>query len=229
MVIGDDARDRPAQQALLGVMTHPASLTSTLLSLPDGERAAVERELVEHARRAALGSLAADVAHDIANPLFAIIGLTELLIADAVPGSKAEERLLLIQQTGLDLKDNLHDLLDLARTEAGGVARADLVEATRKALKLARRGRGKHIEIVERFPDGPVLVGCPAPLVVQAALHLLAGGLGGERMEIEVGSDGTLRVTPAALDPLARVATARIAADHGGSLEGGSLRLPLVG
>jgi signal transduction histidine kinase len=211
------------------MMRHPTNyLQSTLLSLPDEQRAAVERELTGHARDALLGTLAADVAHDIANPLFAIIGLVELLLTDAAPGSQDEERLLLIRQTGLDLKDSLRDLLDMARTDEGAPPRADLVDATRRALRLARRGRGKYVEIGERYPAEPVVVACPAPLVVQAALHLLAGARDVDRVEVEVASDGVLRVTPPAPDGFGAVAAARIAADHGGSLEHGCLRLPLA-
>jgi signal transduction histidine kinase len=206
----------------------PNYLQSTLLSLPDDQRAAVERELTGHARDAVLGTLAADVAHDIANPLFAIIGLVELLLTDIAPGSQVEERLLLIRQTGLGLKDSLRDLLDMARAETGGPPRADLVEATQKALRLVRRGRGKYMEVAERFPPEPVLVACPAPLVVQAALHLLTCARDAEQVEVEVRSDGTLRVTPPAPDGFGAIAAARIAADHGGSLDEGSLRLPLA-
>jgi signal transduction histidine kinase len=214
-------------------MQHPPNyLQSTLLSLPDDQRAAVERELTGHARDAVLGTLAADVAHDIANPLFAIIGLVELLLTDAAPGSQEEERLLLIRNTGLDLKDSLRDLLDLARAAAEAPTTAgtgtDLVDATQKALRLARRGRGKYVEVLERYPAEPVVVACPAPLVVQAALHLLAAARDGDRIEVEVASDGLLRVTPPAPDGFGTLAAARIAADHGGSLENGSLRLPLV-
>jgi signal transduction histidine kinase len=206
----------------------PVYLLSTLLDLPDGHRAAIERELTEHARRAVLGDLAADVAHDIANPLFAIIGLVELLLGDAEPGSQEEERLLLIRQTGLDLKGSLSDLVDLARTEPDAEPRADLAEAARKAMRIARRGRGKETEFSETYPDEPVVVACPEALVVQAALHLLVGARGNARAAVEVSADGALRVAPSKPDALGTMAVRRIAADHGGSFENSSFTLPLV-
>jgi signal transduction histidine kinase len=202
------------------------SLMSTLLSLSDDQRAAVERELAALARQAVLGDLAADVAHDIANPLFAIIGLVELLLLDTQPGSQAEERLLLIRQTGLDLKDSLGDLMELTR--AKGPERADLVEATRRGVRLAAQGQGKYVEVVERYPSEPVLVACPEPLVVQATLHLLLGARGQERAEVEVTVGGVVRVTPTEPDDLAAIALRRIALDHGGSFDGGALTLPLA-
>src|ERR1700688_4174701 len=87
-------------------------LLSTLLSLPDDRRAAVERLLVPLARSAALGELAADVAHDVANPLFGAIGLVDLLLEDAAPASEEAARLQLLQQTTLEMKGTLQVLLD---------------------------------------------------------------------------------------------------------------------
>ena len=72
------------------------TLLSTILSLPDEQRPAVERELVPLARSAALGELAADVAHDVANPLFGVLGLVDLLLEDATPGTDDEARLRLV-------------------------------------------------------------------------------------------------------------------------------------
>jgi signal transduction histidine kinase len=206
-------------------MDHSAdSLVSTLLGLPDERRAAVERELTAVARQAALGSLAPDIAHDIANPLFAIIGLVELLLMDTPPESA--DRLRLVRETALELKDILADFSALARAE--GAEQADLVAATAEAVRLAARGRGKYAALAERYPDGPVPVVCPEPLVVQAALHLLLGARGHERVEVEVTTDGVLRVSPTDPDALGALAAARIASDHGGSLAGGTLTLPLV-
>src|SRR2546427_1071454 len=86
-------------------------LLATLLSLPDGRRASVERELVELTRSAALGELAGDVGHDAANALFGGIGLVDLLLQDATPGSEEEARLQLLQTTMLELKTILGTLL----------------------------------------------------------------------------------------------------------------------
>ena len=86
MVVGDD-------QVIGSVMLWRMSdarltLLSTILSLPDDQRPRVERELVPLARAAALGELAADVAHDVANPLFGVLGLVDLLLEDAAPARR---------------------------------------------------------------------------------------------------------------------------------------------
>jgi signal transduction histidine kinase len=212
----------------------PEYLLSTLLGLPEERRAALERELLPPARSAALGELAADIGHDLANPLFAVLGLVDLVLADAEPGSPAEERLRLAKHTALQLKDDLRALLDFARTVDGHES-AKLDEAARAATALVRHGRAKELKVTASYPAEPVVVRCPAGALAQAAVHLVAAarasvGDAGS-IEIVVAEDGSLRVGPAAPGGLGVIAAGRIAADHGGSLrpEGDALtlRLPL--
>jgi signal transduction histidine kinase len=217
-----------------------ASLLSVLDALPDEQRAAVERELTATARHAAAGELAADTAHDAGNSLFAILGLVDLLLTDTEPGSKAAERLELVRQTALELRDDLRLLVDFARSEPEQVQTAGFEDAVRAALKLVRQGIGGRLELVERYPHEPLVVACGAGALRQAALHLLAAARGAAAtsrpLEVEVAREtpqtAVLRVRPAGAEGLGIAIARRIAADHGGSLERGPesllLRLPLV-
>ncbi|HEU5363385.1 MAG TPA: histidine kinase dimerization/phospho-acceptor domain-containing protein [Gaiellaceae bacterium] len=45
------------------------------------------------------------LAHEINNPLFAILGLTELLLAEAEEGSRLRQRLELIHGSALEIKE----------------------------------------------------------------------------------------------------------------------------
>jgi signal transduction histidine kinase len=45
------------------------------------------------------------LAHEINNPLFAILGLTELLLAEAQEDSRARHRLELIHDSALEIKE----------------------------------------------------------------------------------------------------------------------------
>ena len=221
-------------------MPHSDSLLAVLDSLPEMERAAVERELTITARHAAAGELAADTAHDAGNSLFAILGLVDLLLADTEPGSKVAEQLELIRQSGLSLRDDLRLLVDFARDEPEPSRTAVFEDAVRAALQLVRQGIGGRLELVARYPHEPLLVACEAGALRQAALHLLAAaraGAGtGRLIEVEVARETTetalLRVRPAGADGLGIAIARRIAADHEGSLERDPdallLRLPLA-
>ena len=144
----------------------PKYLLSTL-ALTDEQRTALEQELLPLARSAALGALTADIAHDLANPLFAVLGHVDLLLLDAEPGSPLEQRLRLVRQTALELKDGLRTLLDFARPPEG-VASAALDDAARVATALIRHGYAKELQIAATYPAGPVVVDCPPGDLAQA-------------------------------------------------------------
>jgi len=193
-------------------------LLSTLRSLPDGERIAVERELAPLARAAALGELAADVAHDVANPLFGILGLVDLLLEDTPGGSDDEELLGLLRQTALELKGTVGVLLDFVRAEDDDSAQASLADATRQALELLQHGVGRSLEIDARYAEEPTVVPCPRALLVQAVLQVLIASREAGRIEVEVG-ERWLRVSPPPEESLGALVALRIALDHGAAVE----------
>ena len=61
----------------------------------------------------------AGLVHRLNNPLFAILGHVEFALRDAEPGSATEERMRIIQRTGLEIKDILRGLLESARSGSG--------------------------------------------------------------------------------------------------------------
>jgi signal transduction histidine kinase len=193
-------------------------LLSTLRSLPDGERIAVERELAPLARAAALGELAADVAHDVANPLFGILGLVDLLLEDTPGGSDDKELLGLLRQTALELKGTVGVLLDFVRVEDDDSEQASLADATRQALELLQHGVGRSLEIDARYAEEPAVVPCPRALLVQAVLQVLIASREAGRIEVEVG-ERWLRVSPPPEESLGALVALRIALDHGAAVE----------
>ena len=195
-----------------------STLLSTLRSLPDGERIAVERELAPLARAAALGELAADVAHDVANPLFGILGLVDLLLEDTPGGSDDEELLGLLRQTALELKGTVGVLLDFVRVEDDDSEQASLADATRQALELLQHGVGRSLEIDARYAEEPTVVPCPRALLVQAVLQVLIASREAGRIEVEVG-ERWLRVSPPPEESLGALVALRIALDHGAAVE----------
>ena len=193
-------------------------LLSTLLSLPDDRRADVERLLVPLARRAALGELAADVAHDVANPLFGAIGLVDLLLDDAAPASEDAARLRLLQQATLDMKRTLQVLLDFVRLAGESDGEASLDGAVRSALHLIRHGTGRDLPVEERYPPEPVIVPCPPGRLMQAVLQLLLGARGAHGLVVEVAGR-TLRISPAPPESVGTLVAERVVTDNGGRLD----------
>ena len=159
------------------------------------ERRRFEQQLVQSSKLASIGELAAGVAHEINNPLFAILGLVEFLLKDAEAGTKAQERLLLVQQTGLEIKDIVRALLDFARERSDEFAPVPLELVVRQTLDLVRKTSAKKgIEIVERYPAEELIVQASANQLKQVVLNLVTNAQhampDGGTIVVEVARDG---------------------------------------
>lgn len=163
------------------------------------------------ARRAAVGALAGDIAHDAANSLFGLTGLIGL-IRDGEPVSRRGLDVLL--GASRDLDDALRPLLHFARGAEDEGARADLVAVVREALSLYRHGDRKQLDLDVRLPVGAVRVQCAPSVALQAVVHLLLAADPAERLEVD---GGTVTVAPARDASLDELVAGRIAADAGGA------------
>lgn len=153
------------------------------------EKRRLDQQLVQSGKLAAIGELAAGVAHEINNPLFAILGLTEFLVKEAEPGSRSHQRLELIQQTGLEIKEIVRALLDFARENAEERHVVPLDDVIRATVDLVRRTNAhKGVELVEEYGDGGALVSASPNQLKQIFLNLFANA----RQAMPVG--GTVRV-----------------------------------
>jgi two-component system NtrC family sensor kinase len=175
-----------------------------LLTDPTEERR-VRQQLVQSGKLAAVGELAAGVAHEINNPLFAILGLTEFLVKEAEPGSKALERLELIQETGLEIKEIVRALLEFARENAEERHVVALEDVVRTTVDLVRRtNANKGVQIVERYDGSGVLVHASPNQLKQLVLNLFANACqampAGGTVTVDVHRDGTAAVLVVADD-----------------------------
>ena len=161
---------------------------------PSEERR-IRRQLVQSGKLTAVGELVAGAAHEINNPLFAILGLSELLAREAEPGSKALERLELIQETGLEIKEIVRALLEFARENPQERRTVPLEEVVRTTVELVRRtNANKGVEIVERYDGSGVLVHASPNQLRQVVLNLFANARqampGGGNVTVDVHRDG---------------------------------------
>ncbi len=118
------------------------------------EKRLLDQQLVQSGKLAAIGQLAAGVAHEINNPLFAILALTEFLLKDSIPGTRERERLELIQETGLEIKEIVRALLDFARENADERHVVPLEDVIRATVDLIRRTNAhKDVELVDTYDD----------------------------------------------------------------------------
>jgi two-component system NtrC family sensor kinase len=191
-----DGRPQPVQLSVLAVPDddgEPALLLALIEDTTEERR--MQQQLVQSGKLAAIGELAAGVAHEINNPLFAILGLTEFLLKEAEPGSKALQRLELIQQTGLEIKEIVRALLDFARENAEErhvVALEDVVQAT---VDLVRRTNAhKGVELVDSYDASYASVTASPNQLKQIFLNLIANARqampNGGTVVVDVRRDG---------------------------------------
>ena len=166
---------------------------SVVTDLTDAIR--LDQQLAQSGKLAAIGELAAGVAHEINNPLFAILGLTEFLLKEAEPGSRAHERLELIQQTGLEIKEIVRALLDFARENADERLVVPLEDVVRATVDLVRRTNAhKGVRLVDSYDGAETLVDASPNQLKQVLLNLIGNARqampnGGE-IRVDVRRDG---------------------------------------
>jgi signal transduction histidine kinase len=131
----------------------------------------------ERDRLAALGEMAAGLAHEIRNPLGAIKGAAQLLItSDGAPPSQAEtaEFLAIIVEEANRLNNVVTRFLDYARAERPGregAGKVDLNLVVRKTQQLLSQD-AKHVELRVRVDEHlPQVAGDPESLL-QVFLNL---------------------------------------------------------
>jgi len=134
-----------ARFTLLGRHAHGDS-GSVLITLEDAARL---REQAQQMKLAALGRLSANIAHEIRNPLAAIVQASQLLSESPWferDEAKADLRLLsMVQRHGDRIEKIVRDVLALSRREGANPIQLDLGSWLRRAIALYQ----------ESFPDQP--------------------------------------------------------------------------
>ncbi len=123
--------------------------------------AETHNQLVQSAKLAAVGELAAGAAHEINNPLTTIINLTSLLLDTATPAPKAErlEDLRTIHAEAGRTRDIVRNLLDFARADAPKGEPVDFNQLIEDALLLVyTKSVSKTIKLDKQLSPLPSIV-----------------------------------------------------------------------
>jgi two-component system, NtrC family, sensor kinase len=162
-----------------------------------------QRQLIHGEKLASVGRLAAGVAHEIGNPLAAILGLLELLRAGDLSAEQSSEFLLRISGETERINGIIRDLLDFARKDSEldePRETADLRTAIHDAVSLVRPQKDSRDIVIDVQVDANVrrVFGAQRRLM-QVVLNLLLNAIdalaGAGRVEIRVQAEadgGTL-------------------------------------
>jgi len=168
------------------------SLTGVVASVRDVTALKqMEQQLIQTERLAAMGQMIDGFAHELNNPLTAILGAVELLEA-AAPDQAVGRKFELLKQQARRAAEVVQNLLFFARPPAPGKAPLNVSEMVQRSLQLHEHSLRVNNITVDFIPDGtlPNVVGDPHQLM-QVFLNLI---INAEQAIREVRPRGTLRV-----------------------------------
>lgn len=126
---------------ILDVFSHPkyndGKLSGIICYVKDiTTKLALEQQLIQSAKLAAIGEMAAGVAHEINSPLTAILGNTQLLMMEADPKSEETELLSDIYNCGVRSKKIIQNLLTFSRQDHYAFEETCLNTTAKQALNI---------------------------------------------------------------------------------------------
>ena len=128
-------------------------------------------------RLAAVGQLAAGLAHEIRHPLASIEGAVNVLTNPESPSDLQDEFRGIIKKECRRLAGLLKDLLDFARPRKPKLRRVDMAAGIDYVVTLAKSsGAASRIEIQTELPTDLPLVECDEEKIKQVLLNLLING-----------------------------------------------------
>ena len=159
------------------------------------ELRAAQAQLIQSEKLAALGRLAAGIAHEVNNPLQPILNCLEVAIEDIENGQPVDvQGLRVAEQEVQRIKGIVSRLLDFARPTTGEIMRVDLRELIDEVTLFTQRQMERlQVRVTKRLQSVPPILGTPAQLkqvllnlVLNAAESMPDGG----DMTVELYPDG---------------------------------------
>ncbi|MBI3872797.1 MAG: PAS domain-containing protein [candidate division Zixibacteria bacterium] len=136
----------------------------------------LQTEMTRMRTLAALGEMAATVAHEIRNPLNGMLGFAELLARHCPPGSNQHEMADKILSGAEDLTALVHHLLEFARDPKIQRRPMDwprFLHSTLEQYEENARRRGKTLTLIRRWPESMPVAHADAICLRQAIWNVL--------------------------------------------------------
>lgn len=139
----------------------------------------IEEQMKSKERLAALGEMAAQLAHEIRNPLGSISGAAQVLMNDSRVSGEEEQLLAIIRRESQRLSDTLTEFLIQARPAAMEMGVVDLGTIIEQAATLLKNGlpEGARHSIVFKKDAGPHLCRVNPAKMTQVFWNLARNGM----------------------------------------------------
>jgi PAS domain S-box-containing protein len=138
------------------------------------DAALLQAKLAHSERMATIGRLVAGVAHEVNNPLAAILGFTDLLLENTEVPANAREDLQIILQETQRTKDIVQDLLSFARQRPVKRELVNVSSVLRQTTKLRGYDFASHgVEVNEEYDEQLPAIFGDSQQLQQVFLNLL--------------------------------------------------------
>jgi signal transduction histidine kinase/CheY-like chemotaxis protein len=133
-----------------------------------------QAQLVQSTKLAAIGELAANIAHEINNPLTTVLGFASF-IAERLPADDpTREELGLIQEEASRARDIVRDLLQFSRQRDFMPEPADVNTVLEQVVAMVRRqGALSAVTVTEAYADDLPMVEMDVPRIKQVFLNII--------------------------------------------------------
>ena len=163
-------------------------------------REMTEDRLSAFEKQISIGRLAAGVAHEINNPLTAILSLSSLLLRHSPPGSNSREDLEIIVEETTRCREIVSGLLDFARETPTSKKIIDLNRVMKDTMALANKYQATRQVDISVVPHAePMLVLADAKQLQQVFINMTVNAAEALRDAAEQGilaaSDGHIWIT----------------------------------
>jgi two-component system NtrC family sensor kinase len=137
-----------------------------------------QAQLIQSAKLAAIGELAAGVAHEINNPLTSIMGFTRLLMQETDDDDPMKEDLQIIDQEAARTRAVVRALLDFARQREPQLEPGDVNEMVRSTVTLVcHQAKRAGVTTKESYDETLPLVSLDADQIKQVFLNMITNAI----------------------------------------------------
>jgi two-component system NtrC family sensor kinase len=177
VTIRDARSDRILQ---ISAYSMPGAVAGWLVTVIEDitERRAMETQLIQTEKMAAVGQLVSGVAHELNNPLTSISGLSEFLLQHATTSERDREHLQVIHEQAERAARIVQNLLTFARKGPTDVGDVDLSDVAQRVISLmAYELRLRKVELAADLASGLAPVRGDRYQLQQVMLNLITNAV----------------------------------------------------
>jgi signal transduction histidine kinase len=177
---------------LAGAALQNASLYADLTGKMKELRTAQE-QLVHSTKMAAIGELAANIAHEVNNPLTSVLGYTTHLMKTLGLPESAKKILGMMEQETLRVRKIIRNLLDFSRQKNSWMRPTDILLPLRETVAFVQgAAQSSLVKIHEEYGGSPVIINMDPNEMKQVFINMINNAL----QSMPQGGDLRIRLRP---------------------------------